>query len=107
MDNTEMEQLQKQGKKALEDFINHRAKAVSESRETAELAGLMIRNYGDGLAKMLGLFATLKNFPEPSLVSDVSRYVSQVDPDWELSAVNRMQDRPAGIQHNAPMPKRD
>ena len=105
MENFELEELQKQGCQALEDFTNYRLRQVEEGKETPELAGLMTYNYGTGLAKMLEVLASFKNFLAPSLDKDVVRCVSKVDPNWESSRSVRYLARPAGLSLPPEMPQ--
>ena len=81
----------------LESYAKSRMNDVARGAETPELAGLLVQKYGYGLAKALQLACELADFPAPSLISEVDRYVANIDPLWRENQIRRFESRPASI----------
>ena len=96
-----VETLYRQVKADLESYARTRQDAVTRGAETAVLAALLTQKYGYGLAKALSLAAELSDHPAPSLMGDVDRLVSEIDPHWRDNFALRIQARPAALVFHA------
>jgi len=89
-------------KNDIESYALCRADAVRRGVETPELAGLLTKKDGSGLAKALSLAAELADDPQPNLLAVVDRYVEAIDPNWRTGQQVRYTGRPDGISITAP-----
>ncbi len=92
-----IDNLYMQLKVDLENFTQSRKKDVARGAETAELAGVIVQTYGDGLEKALRLAANLGGHPTPALMDDVDRCVAEIDPSYETTFALRINARPTGL----------
>lgn len=92
-----LDMLYERAKNDLKSYAASRADAVRRGTETAELAGLLTQNYGQGLAKALCLATELADDQQPNLQVVVNQCVDEIDPNWRLAQQVRSTARPAGI----------
>lgn len=81
----------------LKSYAAGRGASVSRNAETAALAGLLVEKFGYGLATSARIAAELLDVPAPDLITDVERYVAQLDPHAKANREKRRAARPAGI----------
>jgi hypothetical protein len=81
----------------LKSYADGRKVSVSRNMETAALGGLLVEKFGYGLATAARITAELLDVPAPDLITQVERYVVEIDPQAKVSREKRRTARPAGI----------
>lgn len=82
---------------ALYRYAESRKSDVARGAENAELAALLVQQYGCGLADSASLAANLVDCPKPNLMRDVEQLVASIDPDWRTHQQHRFDARPAAL----------
>lgn len=81
----------------LRSYADGRKAGVSRNMETAALGGLLVEKFGYGLATAARITAEILDVPPPDLITEVERFVVEIDPQAKASREKRRTARPAGI----------
>jgi hypothetical protein len=80
------------------DYALRRQQAVQAGHETADLAGVLVQQYGYGLVEAVrALLGSDGEVVAPPLLAAVEQAVAHLDPDWKDHATQRWAARPARL----------
>jgi hypothetical protein len=83
------------------DYALRRQQAVQAGHETADLAGVLVQQYGYGLVEAVrALFGSEGEGVATPLLAAVEQAVAHLDPDWKDHATQRWAARPARLVYD-------
>ena len=85
------------------DYTLRRQQAVQAGHETADLAGVLMQQYGYGMVEtMRALLGPDSEVVATPLLAAIDQAVAHLDPEWKQHATQRWAARPARLAYDGP-----